>query len=175
MKFFLDIVCNDGKFKMDIATIAGGEIRYKNTEMMKNEADLFDFCKLPSSDQKFRVAYNIWKPFVFKRYHLKLLILSIPARFLGKCWIILALQRLVLKFLTELTFRWQYFCFPFLFPWLQGEQAAWPRAQSDGGVHPLLVVLGPVGRGQAEVDWCSGKGDLNRVTFWMIIRDLVFV
>ena len=66
-KCFLDIVCNDGKFKMDVATIAGGEIRYKIADMMKNEMDIFNFCNLPSSDQKFRVAYNIWKPFVFKR------------------------------------------------------------------------------------------------------------
>ena len=63
----LDIVCNDGKFKMDVATIAGGEMRYKIADMMKNEMDIFNFCNLPSSDQKFRVAYNIWKPFVFKR------------------------------------------------------------------------------------------------------------
>ena len=52
---------------MDIATIAGAEIRYKIADMMKNEVDIFNFCNLPSSDQKFRVAYNIWKPFVFKR------------------------------------------------------------------------------------------------------------
>ena len=67
LQCFLDIFCNDGKIKMDVATIAGGEIRYKIADMMKNEADIFNFCNLPSSDQKFRVAYNIWKPFVFKR------------------------------------------------------------------------------------------------------------
>ena len=55
---------------------------------------------------------------------------------------------------------------PFLV--VAGDQAAWPRAQSDGGVHPLLVVLGPVGRGQAEVDWCCGQGDINRITFWIL-------
>ena len=65
-KFFLDIVCNDGKIKRDVATISSGVIRYK-TQMSKIMADIFDFCILPSPDQKFRVAYNIWKPFVFKR------------------------------------------------------------------------------------------------------------
>ena len=42
---------------------------------------------------------------------------------------------------------------------LPGDQAAWPRAGPACGVHTLLVVLGPVGRGGAEVDWGSGQGD----------------
>ena len=66
-KLFLDIVCNDGKIKRDVATISSGVIRYKIPQMSKIKADIFDFCILPSPDQKFRVAYNIWKPFVFKR------------------------------------------------------------------------------------------------------------
>ena len=59
----------------------------------------------------------------------------------------------------ELTSRWKYFCPLFLFLVVPGDQAARSRAQSACGVHTLLVVMGPVGPGEAEVDRCSGQGD----------------
>ena len=109
----IDIVCNDGKIKINVAKISSGVIRYKNAEMLKNNEDIFEFCNLPSSDQKFRVAYNIWKPFVFKRYptiedllHILTYTLNFCINtFVGKFWIIPALQQPVLKFLMELTSR----------------------------------------------------------------------
>ena len=156
----IDIVCNDGKIKINIAKISSGVLHYKIAMMLKNKADIFDFCNIPSSDQKFRVAYNIWKPFVFKRYpSIDHLLHTLRINTSGKFWIIPALQQPVLKFLMELTSRSTYLWSSLLYLLLPGDQAAWPRAGPACGVHPLLVVLGPVGRGGAEVDWGSGQGD----------------
>ena len=30
--------------------------------------NIFEICSIPDPGQKFRVAYNIWKPFVYKRW-----------------------------------------------------------------------------------------------------------
>ena len=55
----LDLFCNDGRVLRDLNVKA--MIKFKGLDA------IFDLCSIPDPSQVLRVAYNIWKPFVYKR------------------------------------------------------------------------------------------------------------
>ena len=61
----IDLICNDGAFFEKVGIIEKGKIIVR--KQFGESKDPFNICNIPNSDGVFRVAYNIWKPFVFKR------------------------------------------------------------------------------------------------------------
>ena len=62
---FIDIICNDGSSFSQVGIIKDGIIILR--KHFGTTKDPFEICSIPRSNGVFRVAYNIWKPFVFKR------------------------------------------------------------------------------------------------------------
>ena len=60
----IDLYCNDGKVIENLVEI---NMKKMKRILNKDEENVFDVCTRPDPTQPFRVAYNIWKPFVFKR------------------------------------------------------------------------------------------------------------
>ena len=61
----IDIICNDGFIYEKVGIIESGLIILR--KQFSRTKDPFEICKIPRVEGEFRVAYNIWKPFVFKR------------------------------------------------------------------------------------------------------------
>ena len=61
----IDLICNDEFIFQKVGIVENGKIILRKHFSQTN--DPFEICNKPRSDGVFRVAYNIWKPFVFKR------------------------------------------------------------------------------------------------------------
>ena len=61
----MDLICNDGYFFEKVGIIEKGKITLR--KQFGGSKDPFNICSIPMPGGVFRVAYNIWKPFVFKR------------------------------------------------------------------------------------------------------------
>ena len=61
----IDIICNDRSSFSQVGIIEDGIILLR--KHFGTTKDPFEICRIPRSNGVFRVAYNIWKPFVFKR------------------------------------------------------------------------------------------------------------
>ena len=61
----IDLICNDEFIFQKVGIVENGKIILRKHFSQTN--DPFKICNIPRSDGVFQVAYNIWKPFVFKR------------------------------------------------------------------------------------------------------------
>ena len=61
----MNLICNDGSLFEKVGIIEKGKITLR--KQFGGSKDPFNICNIPMPGGVFRVAYNIWKPFVFKR------------------------------------------------------------------------------------------------------------